>query len=298
MAYVDRPDPPHRFGFTSYADDTPRFEAFDDPAVAGTRFAPDDADWEADWDDPVAESVGGSSDKPGLIGFLAALLAGTLVAAVLAYFGTGLIRSMPHRVLAQPAAAPAAAMTPQGPGAPALAPGVSGAGALPNEPSASASSATAGLPLTALPPPAVPQPSSTTKPHRASQKATARHRLAPLDCARPASSGQRMVCRSPGLRAADRRMTRAYAAALAAGAPPRTLRRDQVKWLKVREAAARRSSQAVEAVYSRRIEALDSRPYAACAAPPSRGSGLTRVTRWLLSVPGKIVSPKRRAGCG
>ncbi|MBS0362363.1 MAG: hypothetical protein JSR98_13375 [Proteobacteria bacterium] len=93
-------------------------------------------------------------------------------------------------------------------------------------------------------------------------------------------------------------MARAYAAALAAGAPPRTLRRDQAKWLAARDAAAHRSRDAVERVYRHRIEALEARPYRACAAVSGDKAGLAGVTHWLLSVPRRIVSPRPRADCG
>ncbi|MBS0363288.1 MAG: hypothetical protein JSR98_18080, partial [Proteobacteria bacterium] len=72
MAYVDRPDPPRRFGFTSYADDTPRFEAFDDPAFDETRFTYEDA--ESDWEDERLDASGVTTAAPRLIAFFAAFL--------------------------------------------------------------------------------------------------------------------------------------------------------------------------------------------------------------------------------
>jgi len=79
----------------------------------------------------------------------------------------------------------------------------------------------------------------------------------PLDCAAIRSAAQDIVCRDPGLMAAERRMARAYAAALAAGAPEPALREDQDDWRRIREAAARRSKQAVEDVYHQRIDELE-----------------------------------------
>jgi uncharacterized protein YecT (DUF1311 family) len=78
-----------------------------------------------------------------------------------------------------------------------------------------------------------------------------------LDCGNVASRAQALACGDPGLRAADRRMSQAYAAALAAGVPERQLRRDQVDWLNMREDAARYSKQALENMYHQRIQELE-----------------------------------------
>jgi hypothetical protein len=78
-----------------------------------------------------------------------------------------------------------------------------------------------------------------------------------LDCGNARSLAQDLVCHDPGLRAAEGRMSRAYAAALAAGAPERQLRGDQVDWLNMREDAARYSKQAVENMYRQRIQELE-----------------------------------------
>jgi len=79
----------------------------------------------------------------------------------------------------------------------------------------------------------------------------------PLDCSAIRSAAQDIVCRDPGLMAAERRMDRAYAAALAAGASETALRDDQDDWRRIREQAARRSKQAVEDIYHRRIDELE-----------------------------------------
>jgi len=78
-----------------------------------------------------------------------------------------------------------------------------------------------------------------------------------LDCGNVRSLAQDLACRDPGLRAAEGRMSRAYAAALAAGVPEPQLRRDQVDWLNMREDAARYSKQAVENMYRQRIQELE-----------------------------------------
>jgi hypothetical protein len=91
-----------------------------------------------------------------------------------------------------------------------------------------------------------------------------RLRLPPaLECGEPNSFGEAEVCRYPGLVAADRRLIRAYAVALAAGASARDLEDEQDDWLEAREDAARRPHRELEALYHRRIqelEAMGSRP--------------------------------------
>jgi hypothetical protein len=86
-----------------------------------------------------------------------------------------------------------------------------------------------------------------------------------LDCGNVVSLAQDIVCRDPGLRAAELRVAEAYASALAAGASERRLRRDQVEWLNMREEAARHSKQAVENLYRQRLQQLDG---GADAPPP------------------------------
>lgn len=76
------------------------------------------------------------------------------------------------------------------------------------------------------------------------------------------SQAQQLVCQDRRLAAADRRMRRAYEAALRAGSPERELAEDQADWLNVREEAARRSTGAVAAIYDQRIDELE-----ALAAP-------------------------------
>jgi uncharacterized protein YecT (DUF1311 family) len=71
------------------------------------------------------------------------------------------------------------------------------------------------------------------------------------------SRAEAMICRNPRLAAADQRMKRAWQKALASGADPGRLRRDQRNWLEDREDAALDGPQAVEALYSERIRDLD-----------------------------------------
>jgi len=78
-----------------------------------------------------------------------------------------------------------------------------------------------------------------------------------FDCRYARSYAQQMICDDPDLAAQDRRMTRAYAGALAAGVPQDELRAEQGDWLDLREDAARRSPQAMRSLYQQRIEELE-----------------------------------------
>jgi uncharacterized protein YecT (DUF1311 family) len=201
-------------------------------------------------------------------------------AATLAFIGGFLLRPVvPQRLAPSPAAAVASPSPVSGPAT--APPAIAGPGSAPAR--------------------VLPAPHSDATPkarHRTPQAKTA-GLPAPLDCARPATSGERAVCRSPSLRADDRRMARAYAGARAAGAPPRILWRDQVKWLDARDAAARRSRGSVAQLYRIRIQDLEARPYRACAGVErSRRWGVGGVTHWLLTVPRHIVSPQARSACG
>jgi uncharacterized protein len=66
-----------------------------------------------------------------------------------------------------------------------------------------------------------------------------------------------MVCGDPRLAAADQQMSRAYAAALAAGEPEEELRSEQADWLEIREDAARYSNRAVLNIYEQRTRELE-----------------------------------------
>ncbi|MGH6909559.1 MAG: lysozyme inhibitor LprI family protein [Phenylobacterium sp.] len=78
-----------------------------------------------------------------------------------------------------------------------------------------------------------------------------------FDCQGARSPAQRMVCSDPRLAAADRRMSRAYAAALAVGGSDAQLRSEQSDWLEIREDAARYSNRAVLNIYEQRTRELE-----------------------------------------
>lgn len=83
-------------------------------------------------------------------------------------------------------------------------------------------------------------------------------------CREAPTRAYEMVCSDRRLAEADRRMKRAYSAALAAGVPPDELLRDQEDWLDVREDAARISPRAVADIYrqrTRELFALADRPW-------------------------------------
>ncbi|WP_293355942.1 lysozyme inhibitor LprI family protein [Phenylobacterium sp.] len=77
-----------------------------------------------------------------------------------------------------------------------------------------------------------------------------------FDCRDAPSLAREMVCGDAGLAAMDRRMKRAYAAAVAAGARQDELAADQADWLDIREEAARRSRRSVANIYRQRIDEL------------------------------------------
>jgi uncharacterized protein YecT (DUF1311 family) len=110
------------------------------------------------------------------------------------------------------------------------------------------------LPTLAAPAPAPqPAPAQASEPAQPATEA----RLQPaFDCAAARTAAQQMVCGDPELAAADRRMNRAYRAALAAGAPEDELRSEQQDWLGIREDAARHSRSAVASIYEQRIDDL------------------------------------------
>jgi uncharacterized protein YecT (DUF1311 family) len=104
-----------------------------------------------------------------------------------------------------------------------------------------------------------PSPPPTPSVGEAAQVATAVVTPAPRrfnDCAEAPTPAMAMVCRDMSLAEADRRMKRAYRAALAAGVPADELARDQDDWLDVREEAAQVSRRAVADIYRQRIREL------------------------------------------
>lgn len=107
--------------------------------------------------------------------------------------------------------------------------------------------------------PAQPQPRETPSAGQASQDASVRGAPEPARfnaCDDAPTRAYELVCRDRGLAEADRRMKRAYSAALAAGVPPGALRRDQEDWLEVREEAAQVSPRAVADLYRQRTREL------------------------------------------
>lgn len=75
-------------------------------------------------------------------------------------------------------------------------------------------------------------------------------------CQGAASPAAELVCRDPDLAAADRRMRRAYEAAVAAGVPEEMLALEQADWREIREIAASRSPRAVASIYRQRTDEL------------------------------------------
>lgn len=78
-----------------------------------------------------------------------------------------------------------------------------------------------------------------------------------FDCQGALTRAQQMVCSDPRLAAADRRMSQAYAAALAAGPAYDELRSEQADWVAIREDAARYSNRAVLNIYEQRTRELE-----------------------------------------
>jgi hypothetical protein len=106
----------------------------------------------------------------------------------------------------------------------------------------------AAVAVPASPPHSLDAPPATAK---AATKATAKVAAAP-SCAPGGGKADQMVCADPGLTAADHDLRKAAERAVNAGGDP-----DQVDWLVTREAAARRSPQALKDAYQRHIAELE-----------------------------------------
>lgn len=78
-----------------------------------------------------------------------------------------------------------------------------------------------------------------------------------FDCRAARSQAEQMVCQDPALAAADRRMAQAFRRATQSGVPYGELRGEQDDWLSIREAAARRSPEAVASIYDQRTQELE-----------------------------------------
>jgi uncharacterized protein YecT (DUF1311 family) len=79
---------------------------------------------------------------------------------------------------------------------------------------------------------------------------------ASFDCRRARTPAERVVCADPALADADQELVSAYDQALAAGVPAWRLERQQRRWLRAREDAARDAPAAVAEVYAARIAEL------------------------------------------
>lgn len=86
-----------------------------------------------------------------------------------------------------------------------------------------------------------------------------------FDCRRARTPAERVVCADPVLAEADQELAAAYDQARAAGVPDWRLERQQRRWLRAREDAARDAPDAVAQVYAARIAELQDQ---ARYAPP------------------------------
>lgn len=86
-------------------------------------------------------------------------------------------------------------------------------------------------------------------------------------CASARTLADQMVCVDPALAEADRRMARAYKAAMSSGAAYPRLARSQARWLAAREAAAKTSPEALASLYETRTLELAANENPARPAP-------------------------------
>jgi len=276
---------PRVFGFSSYADDTPRYSGLE----------PERASWAAPPSEPPAEpemTAGEAYEDPGQ-GFRVwpgVAIGLVLVAAIAGGVGlTRLSRPAPSAEQDEASVTPrlqvvrAPSPTPAAPPAAPLAANLPPPNTLPagvSTPPPAPAVLRAPPPVLAAPPSLALQdrprpqdaPAPLARPDPAPQPpmraappqvmADARTPLNPCDGLR--SYAEQMVCSDPQFGAADRRLRRAYAAALRSGAPADELRADQEEWLRIREEAARYSRNALMNVYHQRIDELE----AAAADPP------------------------------
>jgi len=91
---------------------------------------------------------------------------------------------------------------------------------------------------------------------------------ATFDCRRARTPAERVVCADPALAQADQDLAAAYDQALAAGVPDWRLERQQRRWRRAREDAARDAPAAVAEVYAARIVELQAQ--ADIAPPPDQ----------------------------
>ena len=88
-----------------------------------------------------------------------------------------------------------------------------------------------------------------------------------FECASARTLADQMVCVDPALAEADRRMARAYKAAMSSGAAYPRLARSQARWLAAREAAAKTSPEALASLYETRTLELAANENPARPAP-------------------------------
>jgi len=272
----ETPSRPFR-GFSSNADDTPRDvtdelryeDGFDEPEPEFDTFEPAQgvltlAPREA-WDEPAPPSRGVG---PAVAAALVVLAVGAGFALTR---GGGSTANPPAPL---PTAAPAlrAEATPPRNTEVATATAIPAAVAAPSKPVRQdrarqlqrSPPSVARLPEVADPPPrfvdsqvssnasvSLPEPLAPVAP-----PAPARIRPS-FDCGGGLTRAQQVVCGDPRLAAADRRMSRAYAEALAVGGSGEELAAEQSDWLEIREDAARYSNRAVLNIYEQRTRELE-----------------------------------------
>ncbi|HEY2359274.1 MAG TPA: hypothetical protein VGH86_17625 [Phenylobacterium sp.] len=264
-------------GFKSYADDTPRPLEFD-------PWGADDFEREGDLRRP-GDHAGFEAPRrrraawPALAAFCALAVG---VAAGVALTERGVIGNSPPATQAPAAPETTVDATPQlrvevgpetaadVPSPPSRAPRMQvlpeAPAILPPDRPSRRDEPPAGQTIARLNPPppakiAAPTAAAITAPSSApaqAQVAPSPARVEPsFDCRSARSYGRQMVCGDPELAAADRRMTRAFAAAIAAGASRDNVQADQDDWEVIREDAARHSRHAVANIYAQRIEELE-----------------------------------------
>jgi uncharacterized protein YecT (DUF1311 family) len=118
---------------------------------------------------------------------------------------------------------------------------------------------------TPLPRPTLQRAAAPSPAAKAAARQTLRAAIVRRAAARPAirrdrcrfesTPADRLLCANPDLKAADQRMRQAYVTALAAGADPEVLDRDQADWRRARTAAQGRDRLAE--IYAQRIEDLE-----------------------------------------
>lgn len=255
-------------GFSTYADDSPR-----DSAAIDAPEAPLMAGWA---ETPPWRLMGVEDEPPRSWPKIAAVAGAAMGVAAAVAVGWSAMRRPDAAPVAAPAPAKAAAplqVVVTDPPPPPPVPQSAGRLEVLPKPAAATPAqvrlARAMIPV--LPEPGVvvteqpadplpaPGPPPTPSVAEAAQVATAVVTPAPRrfnDCGDAPTRAMAMVCRDMRLAEADRRMKRAYRAALAAGVPADALSRDQADWLEVREDAAQVSRRAVADIYQQRIREL------------------------------------------